>query len=75
MSTVGWWVCGHLHVFSYGDEDWHMGFSQSHEEPIPTHCQEDLPNGDPCLDSTHLFGPYATKEDAETDIPVLTTYL
>jgi hypothetical protein len=64
-----WWICGWGHVFEYGQEDWHMEFSQVPTEPVPMYCQGDYDNGDPCMTSIHLYGPYASEAEATAEIP------
>lgn len=59
----GWWVCGKGHVFHHGDEDWHADASQP--EGAPTHCHFEDGDGEPCMDSTHLWGPFDTPLGAE----------
>lgn len=69
---TGWWVCANYHVFSYGNEEWHAEVNQYVEDgyPVPYYCQADEANGDPCLDSTHLWGPMATKAKARIEAHV-----
>ena len=62
MARMGWWRCGRGHVFQWGHEDWHPGSSQP--DGAPTHCTADLGDGSPCLDSTHLWGPFASAQAA-----------
>lgn len=66
MSLSAWWVCGDRehHFFEFGQLAWHLeeyanqGLDKGH--PIPNSCQADLDRkpGEPCLDSTHLYGPF-----------------
>lgn len=66
--TATWWVCGYGHVFSWGDKDWHADVSQPGGAPM--YCTA-APCGEPCMDSAHLFGPYATEADAVAAKPSL----
>lgn len=66
MSVSAWWVCGDSahHCFEFGQLGWHMekfanqGFDKG--SLIPNLCQ-----ADGCMDSTHLFGPFPKRLDAE----------
>lgn len=70
--TIGYFWCGNGHIFTYGNEDWHSesesAFQWITDEgvPIPTYCPEDMSETDdePCMDSSHLVGPYDTHEEA-----------
>lgn len=62
MSQVKYYACQHLHVFTWGDEDWHK--EASGYGGAPTHCianwsdceyaREYYMVGDTCLDSSIL---------------------
>lgn len=72
MSLSAWWVCGDRqhHYFEFGQLAWHLeeyanqGLDKGHL--IPNSCQSDLDGkpGEPCLDSTHLYGPFDDKATA-----------
>lgn len=61
---VRWWACGEGHTFSYGEEPWHWGATQG-AVAEPFYCQAVLLNGNPCMDSSHLFGPHDTRAEAQ----------
>jgi hypothetical protein len=63
LSDVGWFWCGQGHVYSFGEEKWHHEQANRHAEdgrPLPPYCQR----GE-CMDSTHIVGPYDTKQEAK----------
>lgn len=69
MTVTAEWQCANGHVFTYGDEAWHLVENQGYLDsgaPIPTHCQADWEEedmdededldlvGEPCMDSSSL---------------------
>lgn len=69
---VGWWVCGQFHVFPYGNEDWHKDYSQEPVDglPVPVFCQADEADGDACMDSSHLWGPFPSEYKADYEMHI-----
>lgn len=48
--------CGAGHVFEWGNEDWHAAASQPNG--APRNCPADVPNGESCMESSTLMGPF-----------------
>ena len=71
LGTLGWWVCAHGHVFQWGQEAWHAEASQELAGRPPAYCQELDRYGEPCLDSSHLWGPFPSEAAAQAERGVL----
>jgi hypothetical protein len=55
----GWWVCARGHASFHAAEP-----AESQPSGAPTHCFVEDEHGEPCLDSSHLWGPFADEAAA-----------
>jgi hypothetical protein len=59
--TRGWWRCADGHVFVPTEDNRQDGID------APAFCEVEDYDGNPCLDSSHLIGPFASASEALAD--------
>ena len=68
--AFGFWVCTRGHIFEWGSEFWHVDASR--DDGAPRSCPADLEDGEICDESSHLWGPFGSPEDARAhNLPIV----